>query len=384
MPDNVIQLYPQGNGKHHQAHCHEEGHIHTEHCSHGDELHHHHAPKSLITACESVEHAVHLLLDGQLVALPTETVYGLAADALNEQAVAEVFELKGRPTHHPLIVHVGEGRGWQAWFDAVPPALKTLTDAFWPGPLTVVALKAGWVPTSITGGKPTVALRMPSHPLTLAVLNKLGAGVVAPSANAFGQLSPTSAEHVATGLNAQCNATKIPLSVLDGGTCEKGVESTLVAWREDLQCVQLLRPGSITKAMLETVLNAPVLWEPLYISEAEAETAPASGTLASHYAPQKPCFSGTLAQINQRLASESVTTAIAVLSFQVEPPMGQFQGLWHAMPSDASAYATQLYATLHLLDADETVAQIFIELPETTDDVWLAIADRLSRASVRL
>ncbi len=368
-----------------------EGHMHTAACGHhhADHTTHHNHPhtdaSSLIGACDSVERAVHLLLDGQLVALPTETVYGLAADALNEQAIADVFALKGRPPHHPLIVHVGEGKGWQAWFESVPPALKTLTDIFWPGPLTIVAPKAGWVSSTITGGKPTVALRMPSHPITLAVLNQLGAGVVAPSANAFGQLSPTSAVHVVAGLSNQCKATQIPLSVLDGGACENGVESTLVAWREDLQCVQLLRPGSITKTMLEAVLKTPVLWEPLYLSEANAAQAPASGTLASHYAPRKPCFSGSLPAINHYLAAQQTTTSLAVLSFQPEPQTANFTGLWHPMPVAPSVYASQLYAALHLVDADASVSEILIEQPlddwASNDDAWLAITDRVLRAS---
>ena len=368
MPNNVIPLHPHQQGQHHPHNGAKQ-------------------PATLATVCETVERAVHLLLDGQLVAIPTETVYGLAADALNEQAIADVFELKGRPTHHPLIVHVGEGRGWQSWFQSVPPAFQALATAFWPGALTLVAPKASWVPDSITGGKPTVALRMPSHPLALAVLNQLGGGVVAPSANAFGQLSPTSANHVIAGLTPQCSQTGIPLSVLDGGACEKGVESTLVLWREDLQCVQLLRPGSITQAQLDAVLEAPVLWEPLYVAEAQADQAPASGTLASHYAPKKPCFRGSAEAITQFLGTQSATEPIAVLSFQPEPPMDGFKGLWHPMPSEAISYANQLYAVLHQVDADSSVEQILVEtVPAEAEaiETWLAVQDRVIRASKAL
>jgi L-threonylcarbamoyladenylate synthase len=369
----------------------------TDACNHA-EHHHHvsthsptaaaHSHSPVIGLCDSVERAVHLLLDGQLVAIPTETVYGLAADALNDAAVADVFTLKGRPTHHPLIVHVGEGKGWQAWFESVPPPLLKLATAFWPGSLTIVAPKAVWVPTTITGGKPTVAVRMPSHPMALAVLNQLGGGIVAPSANAFGHISPTTAQHVVEGLAHQTHETGIPLQVLDGDACEVGVESTLVLWREDLACVQLLRPGHITKTMLESVLEAPVLWEPLYITEANATQAPASGTLASHYAPTKPCWHGSLATLATALQGQDATT-IAIISLQPIPPTPEFAtftGLWHNMPTNPSNYAQAFYAVLHVLDADNSIQQIWIETPPTAENpqAWLAVMDRLLRASTPL
>jgi L-threonylcarbamoyladenylate synthase len=354
-----------------------------------DACHHHHSEHhpTLVGVCESVERAVHLLLDGQLVAVPTETVYGLAADALNDAAVADVFTLKNRPTHHPLIVHVGEGKGWQAWFKEVPPALLKLAAAFWPGSLTMVAPKAHWVPDTITGGKPTVALRMPSHPMALAVLNQLGGGVVAPSANAFGHISPTTAQHVVESLAHRTQETGIPLQVLDGGACEVGVESTLVLWREDLACIQLLRPGRITQTMLEDVLQASVLWEPLYVVESQAALAPASGTLASHYAPTKPCWRGSLTAFSKAFHQQEAAN-IAIVSVKYAPPSNEgfatFTGLWHTMPNNPAEYAQQFYAVLHLLDADDSIQQIWIEDPSTDQmtEAWLAVIDRLTRASL--
>ena len=307
-----------------------------------------------------IEKAAQILQDGGLVALPTETVYGLGANAADSQAVAQIFAVKGRPTDHPLIVHIPSAAYLNQWAQDIPTYAQQLADAFWPGPLTLILSKQAWVPAAVTGGQATVGLRCPNHPVALALLNEFSklnpqAGIAAPSANTFGRISPTLAQHVADDLG-----DKVPM-ILDGGPCAIGIESTIV------DCTQaqprLLRRGAITAAQI-TALTGLACVEP------ETITQRVSGNLAAHYAPRKP-----MQVLNFDALREHPNLArAAVWSFQ---PISNT--LWTATaPLDAQQYAHDLYAMLHTLD--HTAADlILLEAPPTSTD-WSAIWDRLQRA----
>lgn len=289
--------------------------------------------------------AADLLRQGRLVAIPTETVYGLAADATQEEAIRMVFALKGRPADHPLIVHLGEA-SWAAHWGVLPPLFERLAERFWPGPLTMVVPRLARVSSLITGGQDTVALRMPRHPLTLETLLALGQPVVAPSANRFGHTSPTRAEHV--------RAEFPELDVLDGGPCPVGLESSIV----DLSGPQprLLRPGQLSRVTLEEVTG------PLASFEAGAPRVP--GALDRHYAPrtltrwddgQQPAGRwGWLGFSSRRATAEAL------------------------MPNSAEAYGARLYAALRELD-EAGLEVIVVERPPQDSD-WEAVLDRLRRA----
>ena len=216
-----------------------------------------------------VERALEVLRAGGLVAIPTETVYGLAADASNEQAVRRIFAAKGRPADHPLIVHIASAEHLPHWASSVPTTAAVLADACWPGPLTVLVPKADHVLPVVTGGRPTVGVRVPAHPLTLELLERFGGGLAAPSANRFGKVSPTTAEHVRADLGDLVDY------VLDGGPCPVGVESTIVDCT--VTPAQILRPGGIPDEQIAALLR----------NDVAPATGPsrASGMLASHYAP---------------------------------------------------------------------------------------------------
>ena len=232
------------------------------------------SPADLITT--DVDLALDRLRAGGLVAIPTETVYGLAADAEDPAAVARIFEIKGRPTHHPLIVHVADLDHLDGWVDSLTDDAATLAGACWPGPLTMLLPRGRRVADAITGGRPTVGVRVPSHPLTLDLLRRFGGGVAAPSANRFGKVSPTRAEHVFVDIGTLLDPTRDV--ILDGGPCPVGVESTIV----DLTVTppQVLRPGAITADEISRILDSPV--------HAAAGPSRTSGMLAIHYAPKCP------------------------------------------------------------------------------------------------
>ncbi len=290
--------------------------------------------------------AAALLRQGQLVAIPTETVYGLAADATQESAVRRVFQLKGRPPDHPLIVHLGEA-SWAAHWGVLPPLFARLAERFWPGPLTLVVPRLARVSPLITGGQDSVALRVPRHPLTLETLLALGEPVVAPSANRFGHTSPTRAEHV---------LSEFPeLAVLDGGPCPVGLESSIV----DLTGPQprLLRPGQLSRSILEEVTG------PLAASDLSAPRVP--GALDRHYAPRTPTrWDDGLVPAGRWgwLGFASRGAAAEVI-----------------MPGGAADYAARLYAALRELD-QSGVEVILVERPPQQPD-WEAVLDRLRRAT---
>lgn len=307
-------------------------------------------------------HAVRLLKAGALVAFPTETVYGLGADARNRDAVRAIFKAKGRPADHPVIVHLADAHDVDDWCSAVPPLARKLAAAFWPGPLTLILPRAAGVHDALTGGQSSVGLRVPAHPAAQALLRAFGGGIAAPSANRFGRISPTTAEHVAEDLG-----DSVAL-IIDGGPCKVGIESTIVAFHDEVAV--LLRPGGISVDALTAILGrAP--------AHPDAQAPRASGTLASHYAPRTPAH--LLDSTTLRAAIEpSPFGRTGVLARSVSRPP-TFRGAWIDAPGDAMAYAHGLYANLRALDRSG-VDVILIEAPPD-DASWLAVRDRLARAT---
>jgi L-threonylcarbamoyladenylate synthase len=308
--------------------------------------------------------AIDHLRAGRLVGFPTETVYGLGADAGNPDAVRRIFAAKGRPADHPVIVHLYDTGELGRWARSVPEGARRLAAAFWPGPLTLILPRAPNVADVVTGGQDSVGLRVPAHPVAQALLRAFGGGIAAPSANRFGRISPTTAQHVADDLGDAV------AQILDGGACAVGIESTIVAFVGDVPV--LLRPGGIDAHDLQRVLGrAP---------EVAGDAAPrASGTLASHYAPRTPAdlvgASALRAEILQLGARDE---SIAVLARTVARP-SDFAGVWLRAPADAAAFAHDLYANLRTLDAANADVILIERVPD--DDGWLAVRDRLERAT---
>ena len=311
-----------------------------------------------------ITRAVAQLKAGDLVAFPTETVYGLGADASNVEAVRKIFAAKGRPANHPLIVHVADAVQLANWARDIPSAAHVLAKKFWPGPLTLVLQRSPNVPDAVTGGQDTVALRVPSHPVAQALLREFGGGVAAPSANRFGRVSATTAAHVREefGDSVAC--------VLDGGAADVGIESTIVDCSRATPT--LLRPGWITPQQLEAALGAP-----LAAPGASAPRAP--GTLDKHYAPQTPLQlmeADLVVELARSLARQG--RRVAVLARTTLRPV--IEGLvWIAAPADAAGYAHDLYAKLRELDHAGCDAILVEQPPEEPE--WLAIRDRLNRAA---
>lgn len=302
--------------------------------------------------------AARLLRAGQLVAIPTETVYGLAANALDEVAVVRVFETKQRPAFDPLIVHVRD-RGQLDRVAVVPPAAEPLIARFWPGPLTLVLPKRPEVPDLVTSGLDTVAVRMPAHPLTQELLALLDFPLAAPSANPFGYVSPTTAQHVADQLG-----DRIPY-ILDGGPCDVGVESTIIAWN-GAGSWSLLRQGGVEQEDLEPFTG------PLH-QRVSTERPVAPGMLESHYAPRTPVHVGEVNELLQRFAGRQV----GVISFRTTYPASWCEIL--SPSGDLSEAARHLFAALRALDAsgcEVILAEVFPE-----EGLGRAINDRLRRAA---
>jgi len=300
--------------------------------------------------------AVDLLRAGQLVALPSETVYGLAADATNPDALREIFRAKGRPADHPLIVHLAAAEQLSDWVTEVPPAVWRLASAFWPGPLTVVLRAAQTVSMLVTGGQDTVALRIPAHPVLQTVLRQFGRGLAAPSANLFGQISATTAAHVRTNLAGRIAA------VVDAGPCLVGIESTIVDLSNNQ--ARILRPGVITAEMIAR-----------HVACVDTVTGPAPrvpGALASHYAPRTPCY-----RIPAELIDPPFPGRRTGLLGQ-HPPSWPVTRFW-PMPSQPEAYARALYAALHDADASRCEILLIAMPPEGLE--WAAVHDRLRRAT---
>lgn len=301
--------------------------------------------------------AAAVLRAGGLVALPTETVYGLAADATNATAVARIFEVKGRPANHPLIVHLAAVEQLDDWAQRVPDWARLLATAYWPGPLTLILPKQAHVLDDVTGGQNTVGLRVPAHALTRQVLELLGTGVAAPSANRFGKVSPTTVEHVRADLDGLLDARDY---LLDGGPCLVGVESTIV------DCTgaapRLLRAGAITAGMIEQTTGLDVL-------EADGKVR-ASGTLASHYAPT------ATVHIVGRDELSRFPGAGLIASAAVATPSGMTRLL---SADDAGEYARGLYAALRASD-EAGLSDVCAVLPDEAG-LGAAVRDRLARAA---
>ncbi len=317
---------------------------------------------------EEIARAVSRLRAGGVVAFPTETVYGLGADAFNERAVSRVFGLKGRPPNNPLIVHVsGEEMARRvAAPDSWSKDAAALARAFWPGPLTIVVRKSADVPPIVTAGGPTVALRAPDHHVALALIAGLGSPIVGPSANPSGRISPTTAAHVREAFE------EADVLVLDGGSCRGGIESTVVSLAGPAP--RVLRPGLVTDAEIGRVLGRNVELAPQGEVAASDTPAPSPGMQARHYAPRTAAVLFTPDQWPRVLTARR---AAVVSSRDLKPPPPH---VLIRMPADAAAYAARLYAALR--EADELgVDVIAIEQPADAGPVWDAIRDRLSRAA---
>jgi L-threonylcarbamoyladenylate synthase len=318
----------------------------------------------------NIARAARALAAGELVAFPTETVYGLGANARDAVAVGRLFAAKGRPAEHPVIVHLADAAALPRWARTVPVGAQALARAFWPGPLTLILPRADGVLDALTGGQSSVGLRVPAQPVAHALLVQVAAlgcdGIAAPSANRFGRISATTAGHVAEEFG-----DAIAL-ILDGGPSSHGIESTIVDFSSGEPVV--LRPGSITSEELGRVLGASP-----HSGRGSATRAP--GMLATHYAPRTPAKLMARTELLAALAGLGGSNShISVLAHSVgQPP--EFEGAWFDAPGESARYAQQLYANLRALDAREA-DEIWIEAPPDGPD-WVAIGDRLRRATHR-
>lgn len=329
---------------------------------------------------QELETAAQRLLAGGLVAFPTETVYGLGADAENPAAIARIYQAKGRPSNHPVIVHIAPDADLGYWAQNVPAAARALTRAFWPGPLTLILPRAPGIPDAVSGGQDSIGLRCPSHPVAQALLQRFAAlkggqgGVAAPSANKFGQVSPTQAKHVR---NEFPEFDETDLLVLEGGPSQVGIESTIVDLSRLDQGVGpvLLRPGHITAEELAAVLGVmPALPD---------QAAPrVSGSLKAHYAPRTPLTLVERSRLDAVLAAAAARgERLAVVVFPPVPEIApQQEGMsWHVCSPDRVEYARRLYALLRRLD-QQGYDRIVMERPPATA-AWQAVNDRLGRAA---
>jgi len=311
---------------------------------------------------------------GELVGLPTETVYGLGADAASDSAVAKIFAAKGRPAEHPLIVHVADAAGVAHFASEVPDFAQKLMQVFWPGPLTLILPRRPDVGAAAAGGQATIGLRCPAHPVAHALLlacRKLGVqGVAAPSANKFGRVSPTAAGHVQGEFGDS-------LLILDGGACEVGIESTIIDCTRGAPV--LLRPGAITREQVQAACGLRLLSR----EELEAPAPRASGTLESHYAPHAKV---------RLMDAKALQTALDLLGKDIDAGKARIavyarailrtpaaKVLYRRMPDDAGAAAQQLFAVLRDFDA-QGVKLIWVETPPETPE-WEGVRDRLIRAA---
>jgi len=303
-----------------------------------------------------VRRAAQILRAGGLVAFPTETVYGLGADAASERAVARLYAVKGRPADHPVIIHFALAELAFAWAREIPQAARELGQRFWPGPLTVILKRSGLAKDFVTGGQDTVGLRVPSHPVAQELLNAFSGAIAAPSANRFGRVSPTTRAHVREDLGKDVDL------VLEGGPSDVGIESTIV----DLSgpTPVLLRPGRISKQDLESVIGT--------IRDKAASSPRHSGGLERHYAPRTPARMVPAHALDKEI---SKGRSVAVLAFSRPDERVDF---WLRMPREPQAYAQRLYAALRELDG-ANCEQILVEAPPD-DPQWDAVRDRLKRA----
>jgi L-threonylcarbamoyladenylate synthase len=323
----------------------------------------------------AIAEAAERIRAGALVGFPTETVYGLGADASNDAAVALIFAAKGRPPEHPLIVHVAGAAQVADYASEVPDFAARLIEAFWPGPLTLILPRRAGVAAAAAGGQNSIGLRCPAHPVALALLQACATGLAGPSANRFGRVSPTTALHVQEELGGA-------LMVLDGGPCAVGIESTIV------DCTRgqpvLLRPGLLTRAQLEAVCGQPVLDKDASVSVAAPR---ASGMLESHYAPNARvrlmdalALQTALDAMDANNATAAAHTSPGTAAVYARSPLRLNAPTLHRqMPEDAAAAAQQLFAVLRELDA-LGVSEIWVQIPPDAAE-WDGVRDRLSRAA---
>ena len=320
---------------------------------------------------DALARAAAILRAGGLVAFPTETVYGLGANALDAAAVRRIFAAKGRPAYNPLIAHVADIAGACALVTEWPPLAQALAERFWPGPLTLVLPKRAMVPDEVTAGRGSVAVRVPAHPVALALLAAAGVPLAAPSANRFTELSPVTAAQVARSLGDGVDL------ILDGGRTDVGIESTVI----DLSVFPpvLLRPGTITRAEIEAITG------PLGAPDAlEAEDAPraAPGMIARHYAPRarvRLVTSDAMDTVMREAAARPDVRVAAVTWSDRAFASGAGLAVHHRLPMLAVEYAAELYDTLHAID-DAQCVEVLVELPPE-DRVWDGVRDRLTRAA---
>ena len=337
---------------------------------------------------QALAQAVDVLLQGGLVAFPTETVYGLGADASNPEAVRAIYAAKGRPSSHPVIVHVARADDLWSWVsvDEQTKALaQRLIEQFWPGPLTLILKRNEAVPVAVSGGQDTIGVRCPSHPVAQALLTAFAqargpnlAGVAAPSANRFGHVSPTRAQHVREEF---ADLVQAGLPVLDGGDSEVGIESTIVDLsRVSLgQGVALLRPGGVSAAALAQVLGEP-------LKGADAQAPRVSGSLKAHYSPHTPIRLYSLKQMVQEvpawLAQNTGNLALALRQSELvalESVATNQRVSISVLPDDAAGYARELYARLRDLDQGGFAELRWVDVPNEPE--WAGVGDRLSRAA---
>jgi len=310
-----------------------------------------------------IEKAKQILQQGGLVAIPTETVYGLAANGLDKNAVLKIFEAKNRPHFDPLIIHTNSIEKIKLWVNDFPEWAQQLADVFWPGPLTLLLPKKTIVPDLVTSGLPNVAVRIPNHKLTLQLLESLDFPLAAPSANPFGYVSPTTAQHVAAQLQNQVDY------ILDGGTCDVGIESTIVGFENN--CITVYRLGGLAVEDIEQVVGKVNV----QVNQSSNPTAP--GMLKSHYAPTKPLFIGDVADFIKNNRSKKIGIISFYKDFDVEKSHSKTLSPTH----DLKEAAHNLFAAIRDLDASDVEVIIAEKFPDNF--LGRAINDRLQRAAAK-
>ena len=320
---------------------------------------------------DAVERAAAALAAGELVAFPTETVYGLGARADDDAAVAKIFKAKGRPADHPLIVHVADAAAARRFAASVSPLAERLMAGLWPGPLTVIVPRAAGMAAAAAGWHPTIGLRCPSHPVAQALLQRCAAlgvwGVAAPSANRFGRVSPTTAAHVESEFDGR-------VTVLDGGACQVGIESSIVDCSREFPV--LLRPGVLTRAQIEAATG-------MLLRDRDADAPRASGTLQAHYAPSARLRLMSAEQLSQTLENtleKRDPSGLRLAVYSRTRPANLAPGVLHRlMPATASEVAQELFAVLRAFD-DDGVQVVWVEEPPSAPE-WDGVRDRLHRAA---
>ena len=331
--------------------------------------------KTVISAAdeEAVSLAGQILRRGGLVAIPTETVYGLAANALDEEAVRSIYRAKGRPSDNPLIVHISRLSQWGELVEELPERALALAEAFWPGPLTIILKKSPIVPAATSGGLDTVAVRMPSNPVSRSIIESAGVPLAAPSANTSGRPSPTNAGHVIEDLNGKIDM------IIDGGECRVGVESTVITLASEVPTV--LRPGGITPEMLEEVLGEIRVDDSVFSPLSEGEAAPSPGMKYKHYSPKAEIIivEGGFERFESVILEHETENPVALCFDEDVGRLGGFECVSLGSENDPSAQAARLFSALRELD-ERGAGTVYARLPEKSG-IGLAVFNRLIRSA---